>query len=190
MKSSARTRSFASRAAWYISARSASICRGAFGRCTFTTTRLPFGSVARCTWPIDAAASGASSNSMKSRSTVWPSSSWIVRSTSENGNGRTSSCRPRSSAMMSGGTMSGRVESSCPNLTNVGPSSSSISRRCRPRAVPSIAGVVRPAAVDRVAEAVPDRDLRDLAQPAEVALLRTCRHRVKCARRRGVSRVL
>ena len=35
--------------------------------------------------------------------------------------------------MMSGGTMSGRVESSWPNLTNVGPSSSSISRRCWPR---------------------------------------------------------
>ncbi len=29
--------------------------------------------------------------------------------------------------------MSGRVERSWPNLTNVGPSSSSISRRCRPR---------------------------------------------------------
>ena len=39
----------------------------------------------------------------------------------------------RSSAMMSGGTMSGRVESSCPNFTNVGPSSSSISRRWTPR---------------------------------------------------------
>ena len=38
---------------------SASICRGAFGRCTLTTTRRPFGSTARCTWPIDAAASGS-----------------------------------------------------------------------------------------------------------------------------------
>ena len=43
MKSSARMRSFASRAAWYISERSASICFGAFGRCTLTTTRRPFG---------------------------------------------------------------------------------------------------------------------------------------------------
>ena len=60
------------------------------------------------------------------------------------GNGRTSSCRLRSSAMMSGGTMSGRVESSCPNLTNVGPSSSSISRRWRPRAVPPSASVAWP----------------------------------------------
>ena len=61
-------RSFASFAAWYISERSASICFGAFGRCTLTTTRRPFGSVARCTCPIEAAASGTSSNSVKSRS--------------------------------------------------------------------------------------------------------------------------
>ncbi len=39
--------------------------------------------------------------------------------------------------------MSGRVESSWPNLTNVGPSSSSISRRCRPR----IADEVTPSAI-------------------------------------------
>jgi len=31
---------------------------------------------------------------------------------------------------------SGRVDRSCPNFTNVGPNSSNISRRCRPRAVP------------------------------------------------------
>ena len=36
------------------------------GRCTLTATRRPFGSVARCTWPIDAAASGVGSNSVKS----------------------------------------------------------------------------------------------------------------------------
>ena len=44
---------------------------------------------------------------------------------------------------MSGGTTSGRVESSWPNLTNVGPSSSSISRRRRPRSEPA------PVVVDR-----------------------------------------
>ena len=36
--------------------------------------------------------------------------------------------------MISAGTMSGRVESSWPNFTNVGPSSSSVSRRWRPSA--------------------------------------------------------
>src|SRR2546426_128865 len=121
MKSSARTRSLAMRAAWYSSATSASICRGAPGRCTLTATCLPFGSVARCTWPIEAAAIGSSSNSAKSWPIVRPRSSSITFSTSEIGNGRTSSCRPRSSAMMSGGSTSGRVESSWPNLTKVGP---------------------------------------------------------------------
>ena len=53
--------------------------------------------------------------------------------TCSNGNGVTSSWRPRSSTTMSGGTTSGRVESSWPNLTKVGPSSSSISRSRRPR---------------------------------------------------------
>src|SRR5215208_6291576 len=146
MKSSARTRSFASRAAWPRSWMSLSICRGAFGRWTLTATRLPFGSTARCTWPIEAAASAWWSNSRKRRSIGSPRSSRTTRSTSANGNGRTSSCRPRSSATTSGGTMSGRVERSWPNLTNVGPSSSSISRKWRPRAVPppSTADFFRP----------------------------------------------
>ena len=50
---------------------SLSIWRGAFGRCTLTATSRPFGSTARCTWPIDAAASGRSSNSRKSRAIGW-----------------------------------------------------------------------------------------------------------------------
>ena len=58
MKSSCRTRSRTTRAADAISFRSDSICRGADGRCTLTTTSSPFGSVARCTCPIDAAAIG------------------------------------------------------------------------------------------------------------------------------------
>ena len=58
MKSRARTRSRTTRAAERISCRSDSICRGASGRCTFTTTSSPVGSVARCTWPIEAAAIG------------------------------------------------------------------------------------------------------------------------------------
>ena len=50
-----------------ISLRSDSIWRGALGRCTLTTTSSPFGSVARCTWPIEAAAIGISSNSRNAR---------------------------------------------------------------------------------------------------------------------------
>ena len=87
MKSSARTRSLTSRAACSSSWMSLSIWRGAFGRCTLTATCWPFGSTARCTWPIEAAAIGFSSNSRKSRSIGCFSSSAITRSTSANGNG-------------------------------------------------------------------------------------------------------
>ena len=150
MKSSERTRSFTSFAAWYMSETSASISRCASGRCTFTATAFPFGSVARCTWPIDAAATGSSSKSRNSRSIVLPSSCSITRCASEKGNGRTSSWSGRSSAMMSGGTTSGRVDSSCPNFTNVGPSSSNTSRRCCPRAeLPSGDAAASRASADR-----------------------------------------
>ena len=100
--------------------------------------------------------------------------------------------------MMSGGTMSGRVERTWPNFTNVGPSSSSISRRCTPRwfaalgttgsALPERQQVGQLVLLDEVAEAVPDRDLRDLGQAPEVALLRPRRHGVSFAR--GPSKAL
>ena len=45
------------------------------GRWTFTTTRSPVASTARCTWPIDAAASGSQSNDANTSSTGRPSSS-------------------------------------------------------------------------------------------------------------------
>ena len=143
MKSSARTRSRTTRAAERISCRSDSTCRGASGRCTLTTTWSPVGSVARCTWPIDAAAIGVSSKVRNACSIVRPISSSITRRTSANGIGVTSSCRLRSSAMMSGGITSGRVESSWPNLTNVGPSSSSISRSRRPRSASCVLSLLR-----------------------------------------------
>ena len=41
---------------------SASICRRAFGRCTLTATLRPVCSSAKCTWPIEAAATGSGSN--------------------------------------------------------------------------------------------------------------------------------
>jgi hypothetical protein len=74
--------------------------------------------------------------------------------------------------MMSGGTMSGRVESSCPNLTNVGPAElvEHLAEVPAARGLPRL-GVAGRAAVDGIAEAVPDGDLCDLAQPAEIALL-------------------
>ena len=52
---------------------------------------------------------------------------------------------------------------------------------------PLDAGSTRPAAVDRVAEPVADRDLRDLAQPAEVPLLGALPRRKCCTRPTGLS---
>ena len=51
----------ARRATRRSSTRSASIWAGAFGRCTLTATWRPFGSSARCTWPIEPAATGTGS---------------------------------------------------------------------------------------------------------------------------------
>src|SRR3954453_4942260 len=74
--------------------------------------------------------------------------------------------------MMSGGSRSGRVESSCPNFRNVGPGSSSIAPRGPPprrRSAPDQLAAAQPPVVEEVAEAVAGRDLRDLRQAAEVA---------------------
>ena len=121
---------------------------------------------------------GVSSNSVKSCSIERPRSSRITRSTSSYGKGRTSSWSDWSSTRMSGGTMSGRVESSWPNLTKVGPSSSSSSRRCWPRCegdafghgprLPAGQQVGQAMGLEEVAEAVPDRDLEDLGEAPEV----------------------
>ena len=62
---------------------------------------------------------------------------------SANGNGVTSSWSFRSSTTMSGGITSGRVERSWPNFTNVGPSSSSISRNRRPRSASCCSSLLR-----------------------------------------------
>ena len=76
---------------------------------------------------------------------------------------------------MSGGITSGLVDRSWPNLTNVGPSSSSISRSRRPRSA-SWRVVVAPPAVDQVPEAVTGRDASDLREPADSPLGARGRH--------------
>ena len=90
--------------------------------------------------------------------------------------------------------MSGRVESSWPNLTNVGPSSSRSSRRCCPRALDDASCLEgdrrsRPrqqvgelVGLEEVAEPVADRDLGDLRDAAE-APLGGLRHSLSVARR-------
>ena len=96
----------------------------ASGRWTLTTTSRPLGSVARCTWPSEAAASGSSSNSAK-RWRIWPpSSASTISVTTSNPNGSASSWSRASAVVYAGGSRSKRVDSSWPSLMYVGPSSS------------------------------------------------------------------
>jgi hypothetical protein len=80
------------------------------GRWTLTMTCSPERSAARCTWPMDAAASGFCSKWVKTSSTGAPSSAASSSRTSVQGAGTTSSCRLRSSVMNSGGSRSSRVD--------------------------------------------------------------------------------
>ncbi len=57
------------------------------GYCTFTATRVPSASVARCTCPIEAAAIGRRSIRDTSSSPLAPSSSFTTASMLENGTG-------------------------------------------------------------------------------------------------------
>ena len=68
------TRLFTILLTWRSSAMSASIWRRALGRCTFTATERPVCSSARCTWPIEAAATGTGSKAAN-RSPISPFSS-------------------------------------------------------------------------------------------------------------------
>ena len=61
------------------------------GRWTLTTAVRPSRNVQACTWPIEAADSGSSSNEAKTSSTGAPRSSAIVSRSSSTGNGGTSS---------------------------------------------------------------------------------------------------
>ena len=143
---------------------------------------------------------GAKSNSRNARSIRRSSSASTASRTCSNGIGDASSWSPRSSTTMSGGTTSGRVERSCPNFTNVGPSSSSIiaqapaAIRGGPGVAVRVAGdeIAEPVPAEEVAEAVSRSDLCDLGEAPEVsrrAILRR-RHRRDCRpdhgeRRRG-----
>ena len=161
---------------------SLSIWRGAFGRCTLTATRRPFGSTARCTWPIDAAASGCSSNSRKSRSIGWSELLAdhaldvrvrerldVVLEAAELGDdvGR-HDVRPGREQLPE---LDERRPELVEHLAQVAAAQRSASRRRR----------VRAAAVEHEPEAVAHRDLGDLAQAADARGLRAGRgHRPQC----------
>ena len=125
------------------SPRSRVISSRAPGRCTFTTTRSPVASVARCTCAIDPVASG--SGSMLSNTSSHGTPQLLLhhlddlRLGERRAPGRAASA---SSSMNSGGTRSGRVERIWPSLQNVGPSSSNASRSRRALSRVSVPSVV------------------------------------------------
>ena len=113
--------------------RSRSIASRMPGRSTLTTTSRPSLSVAACTWAMEAAASGATSKPAKSSATGWPSEASMRAFASAPSKGGTRSWSFASSSAMSGGSRSRRVETTWPNFTKIGPSSSSARRRRSPR---------------------------------------------------------
>ncbi len=125
------------------SARSCSMSSRAPGRWTFTTTRSPLASVARCTWAIVPAASGVDSIESNTSSHGTPSSCSITVTTCSSESGGTWSCSEASSSMNSGGSRSGSRRQ---HLTELGERRSQLlegrraaawpgggSRCCRPR---------------------------------------------------------
>src|ERR1700704_5893238 len=88
------------------------------------------------------------------------------------GNGGTRSCRPASSSAMSVGKRSRRVESICPNLTKIGPSSCKASRKDRARGRPQPAKPL--VAEQELVEPVLERDEQNLGQSeqAHAAIVR------------------
>ena len=103
------------------------------GRNTLTTTARPSGSSAACTCATDADASGVRSKLRYNSARGRPSASATIASDCSPGNGATRSCNCASASAMSAGSKSRRVESTCPNFTNNGPSCCNASRKRSPR---------------------------------------------------------
>ena len=72
--------------------RSAAIVSAMPGYCTLTATAWPSVVMARCTWPIDAAAMGSGSHSLNRRSGAAPSSASMTPAASSADIGGTLSC--------------------------------------------------------------------------------------------------
>ena len=121
-------------------ARSLSITGLIFGRnILMATSRLSKMSptfnwiVPKCTCATLALAIGVQSKLAKTSSTGRPYAFSSTFFTSSVGNGGTRSCNSDNSPATSGGIRSGRVDSTCPNLTKHGPSDSSAKRSRSPR---------------------------------------------------------
>ena len=82
--------------------RSAAIVSAIPGYCTLTATARPSRVMARCTWPMDAAAIGSGSHSLNTISGASPSSAAMTPAASSGDIGGTLSCR-RPSTRRAGG---------------------------------------------------------------------------------------
>src|SRR5829696_2390954 len=116
-----------------MSSRSPPTLRGASGRCTLTATLSPPRSTALWTCPMLAEPSGTGSKEANNSSTGAPSSPSIISWATPAGMGVAVSWSFWSSESTPSGSMSERVERTCPNLTKVGPRSSRVRRNLTPK---------------------------------------------------------
>src|SRR5918998_1027954 len=116
-----------------MSSRSPATLRGALGRCTLTATVSPPRSTALWTCPMLAEPSGTGSKEANNSSTGAPSSPSIISWATPAGMGVAVSWSFSSSESTPSGSMSERVERTCPNLTKVGPRSSRVRRNLTPK---------------------------------------------------------
>src|SRR5216684_1265742 len=91
------------------------------GRSTLTATSRPSVVTAKCTWAIEAAATGTSSKLANNAVTGWPSSASMVRRASRPEKGGRWSCRRARSAATVSLSTSARVDSAWPSLMKDGP---------------------------------------------------------------------
>ncbi len=151
------------------------------GRSTLTATSRPSVVTAKCTWAIEAAATGASSKLVKIASIGWPSSASMMRRASAPENAGRWSCKRARSAATSSLNRSARVDSAWPSLMKDGPISCSAAasrspgrresrRRANSRAQAISAGAM-PSDLQRKQRVVP-REAQRHAQQAPVRLRR------------------
>src|SRR3954467_8445819 len=152
------------------------------GRRIFKITATPFGSFARCTCAIEAAAKGSRSRSTKTSKGERPSACSTCGQSSSKETGVAWLCSAASSVVHAGGRRSSRVESIWPSLTKVGPSSSNgkpdallrfkMSDVARFAPMQDLAGALEQrddaGATHHIAQPMPDQDRADLAQAWQV----------------------
>src|SRR5687767_3439445 len=86
------------------------------GYWTLTATGVPSNSLALCTCPMEAAATGSAENSKNARSGGWPSSARMTSATRCGAIGGALCCRPRRACWYTSGRASPRIESIWPSF--------------------------------------------------------------------------